>query len=210
MAEQTILVVEDDPKIRNLLRNVLEGEGFRVLLSDDGAEVLELIARQPVSLVTLDIRLGSLNGLELAREIGRVSSVPIIMVTGRGDVIDRVAGLEVGADDYISKPFHVREVVARVRSVLRRAGAGATGNPRPAQPEAAGGLRALGRHAGQLLRIPGMSVNTPQNWRYERGFTGGAIVGRPAGFVEIAAAAEPGWDVERSLGDRITLPLRRP
>lgn len=128
MEKQTLLVVEDDPKIRTLLRKVLEGEGYSVLLSDDGEEVLELIGNRGVDLITLDIHLGSRNGLELAREIRRVSEVPIIMVTGQGDVIDRVAGLEVGADDYISKPFHVREVIARVRSVLRRSGRGGAEN----------------------------------------------------------------------------------
>jgi len=128
MAKQTLLVVEDDPKIRTLLRNVLEGEGFAVLLSDDGKEVLELMGNQRIDLITLDIHLGSLNGLDLVREIRAVSAVPIIMVTGQGDIIDRVVGLEVGADDYIAKPFHVREVVARIRSVLRRSGLGAVEN----------------------------------------------------------------------------------
>ncbi|NNE82127.1 MAG: response regulator transcription factor [Silicimonas sp.] len=122
MANQTLLIVEDDPKIRTLLVNVLEGEGYDVVQSDDGEEVLDLIAKQAIDLITLDIHLGSRNGLELAREIRSVSTVPIIMVTGQDDVIDRVVGLEVGADDYIAKPFHVREVIARVRSVLRRSG----------------------------------------------------------------------------------------
>ena len=121
MAVQTILVVEDDPKIRTLLRNVLEDEGYSVLEAENAAEVLDFFNTSPISLITLDIHLGSDNGLELAREVRRSSSVPIIMVTGKDDVIDRVVGLEVGADDYITKPFHVREVVARVRSVLRRA-----------------------------------------------------------------------------------------
>lgn len=128
MSEQTLLVVEDDPKIRTLLRNVMEGEGFRVLESDSGAEVRELIDSGEIDLVTLDIHLGSENGIELAREIRQSSSVPIIMVTGQDDVIDRVVGLEVGADDYITKPFHVREVIARIRSVLRRSGNGPAEN----------------------------------------------------------------------------------
>ena len=128
MEKQILLVVEDDPKVRRLLRNVLEGEGFGVRESDNGDEVLTLIDSEKIDLITLDIHLGSRNGLELAREIRRVSVVPIIMVTGQDDVIDRVVGLEVGADDYITKPFHVREVIARVRSVLRRAGRGGSGN----------------------------------------------------------------------------------
>ena len=121
MTDQIILVVDDDPKITGLLRNVLEGEGFGVLEAENEADVLNQIATAPISLITLDIHLGSLNGLDLARAIRRVSRVPIVMVTGKGDVIDRVVGLEVGADDYITKPFHIKEVVARIRSVLRRA-----------------------------------------------------------------------------------------
>lgn len=120
MSRQTILVVDDDPKICALLRNVLEGEGFDVLEAQTAAEVFAAAERRKFDLITLDIHLGRDNGLDLAREIRKVSSVPIIMVTGQDDVIDRVLGLEIGADDYITKPFHVREVVARVRSVLRR------------------------------------------------------------------------------------------
>ncbi len=120
MSDQTILVVDDDPKIRTLLRNVLEDDGFVVSEAQDAGEVLAAIETVPVSLITLDLNLGSDNGIDLARKIRRTTQVPIIMVTGKDDVIDRVVGLEVGADDYITKPFHVREVVARIRSVLRR------------------------------------------------------------------------------------------
>ncbi len=120
MEQQIILIVEDDPKIRSLLRNVMEGEGFAVLEAQTASEVAELLDSKPVALITLDIHLGHDNGLDLARDIRKKSTVPIIMVTGQDDVIDRVVGLEIGADDYITKPFHIREVVARVRSVLRR------------------------------------------------------------------------------------------
>lgn len=120
MKDQTILVVEDDQKIRNLLRNVLEDEGARVVEAETAAQVMQVISDMSPSLVTLDLHLGADNGLDIARQIRSISQVPIIMVTGKEDVIDRVVGLEVGADDYITKPFHVREVVARVRSVLRR------------------------------------------------------------------------------------------
>ncbi|WP_299740174.1 response regulator transcription factor [uncultured Roseobacter sp.] len=122
MTDQTILVVEDDSKIRTLLRNVMEDEGYSVLEADSAVDVLETIKSTRIDLITLDIHLGSENGLELAKEIRRISDISIIMLTGKGDVIDRVVGLEVGADDYITKPFHVREVIARIRSVLRRAG----------------------------------------------------------------------------------------
>ncbi len=138
MPRQTILVVEDDAKVRALLRNVLEDDGFDVSEASTAAQALQAIEAQTVSLITLDLNLGLDNGIELARKIRRVSQVPIIMVTGKEDVIDRVVGLEVGADDYITKPFHVREVLARIRSVLRRANTAAAVAPEPVQrPEGA-------------------------------------------------------------------------
>lgn len=120
MSDQKILVVEDDAKIRTLLRNVMEHEGYSVLEAENARQVMDLVKSSCISLITLDIHLGADNGLELARDIRRLSGVPIIMITGKDDVIDRVVGLEIGADDYITKPFHVREVIARIRSVLRR------------------------------------------------------------------------------------------
>ncbi|WP_254684837.1 response regulator [Tateyamaria omphalii] len=114
------LIVEDDPKVRAVLRNLLEDDGFNVIEATSAAETLECIAAQDLSLVTLDIHLGAESGLDLARQIRKLSTVPMVMVTGKDDLIDRVVGLEVGADDYITKPFHVREVIARIRAVLRR------------------------------------------------------------------------------------------
>jgi DNA-binding response OmpR family regulator len=120
MTNQTILVVEDDAKIRTLLRNVLEGEGFSVFEAGCATEAWDIIKKSTVNLITLDLHLGRDDGLQLARDIRAQFRVPIVMVTGKDDVIDRVVGLEIGADDYIAKPFHIREVVARIRSVLRR------------------------------------------------------------------------------------------
>lgn len=120
MTDQTILVVDDDQKIRTLLRNVLEDDGFAVREAETAQQVSNELASGTIDLITLDINLGKDNGVDVARSIRRTSQVPIIMVTGKDDVIDRVVGLEVGADDYITKPFHLREVIARVRSVLRR------------------------------------------------------------------------------------------
>ncbi len=115
-----ILIVDDDQKVRLLLRRCFEGEGFRVTEAARGAEVGQALENSNVDLVTLDLSLPDLDGLSIARQIRERSAVPIIMVTGKGDMIDRVIGLEVGADDYIAKPFHLREVLARVRAVLRR------------------------------------------------------------------------------------------
>lgn len=115
-----ILVVDDDPEIRNLLHVALGREGYSVTEAGDAASARARLERGGIDLITLDLTLGADDGLKLAREIRAQSDVPIIMVTGKGDAIDRVVGLELGADDYVSKPFNLREVVARVRAVLRR------------------------------------------------------------------------------------------
>ncbi len=118
--ESTALVVEDDEKIRRVLRNVLEDDGFSVIEAEDAARALDIIGSRPITLVTLDIQLGPDNGMDVLRDLRKLSDVPVIMVTGKDDVFDRVLGLEIGADDYIAKPFHVREVLARIHAVLRR------------------------------------------------------------------------------------------
>lgn len=133
-----ILVVDDDPKVRLLLRRCFEGEGWRVSEAGSGSEFAEA-ARGHLDLITLDLNLPDTDGLALAREVRTRSAVPIIMVTGKSDTIDRVVGLELGADDYIAKPFHVREVLARVRAVLRRSDKSAP-QVNSAQPEPQGTL----------------------------------------------------------------------
>jgi len=119
-ASVAILVVDDEGEVRTLLRKCFEREGFHVLEAKDGAELRARIEQHPISLITLDLTLGGEDGLELAREIRAKCNVPIVMISGKGDTIDRVVGLELGADDYITKPFQLREVLARVRAVLRR------------------------------------------------------------------------------------------
>jgi DNA-binding response OmpR family regulator len=121
-----ILVVDDDPKVRALLRRCFEGEGFAVSEAKDGCELQAQLDRHPVSLITLDLNLGGENGLDLARQVRKERNIPIIMLTGKGDAIDRVVGLELGADDYLVKPFELRELLARVRAVLRRSRAATT------------------------------------------------------------------------------------
>ncbi len=115
-----ILVVDDDARVRAMLARYFEGEGFRVTLAADGATMRQCFSGSSVDLVLLDLVLPGEDGLLLARELRAQSDVGIIMLTGRGDMVDRVVGLEVGADDYIPKPFELREVLARVKSVLRR------------------------------------------------------------------------------------------
>lgn len=119
-----ILVVDDDAEIRRLLRAAFEAEGMGVREASQSAECVEILARDAVDLVTLDLNLGGEDGLRLARDLRMRRNVPIVMITGKADPIDRIVGLELGADDYIVKPFHMREVVARVRAVLRRYEAG--------------------------------------------------------------------------------------
>jgi DNA-binding response OmpR family regulator len=120
MAGTHILVVDDDPKVRTLLRRCFEGEGFAVSEAGDGAGLRAALGRDTVALITLDLNLGRENGLDLAREIRRDWNTPIIMLTGKSDAVDRIVGLELGADDYLAKPFELRELLARVRAVLRR------------------------------------------------------------------------------------------
>jgi two-component system alkaline phosphatase synthesis response regulator PhoP len=118
---RTILVVEDEPQIAGIVRDYLEHAGFAVISAGDGAAALALVrVRRPDALV-LDLGLPRVDGLDVIRAIRRDSRVPILILSARGDETDRVAGLELGADDYVVKPFSPRELVARVRAVLRRA-----------------------------------------------------------------------------------------
>ncbi|MCW1754131.1 MULTISPECIES: response regulator [Rhizobium] len=116
-----LLVVDDDPRIRHMLTRYFQEEGYAVSSASDGIEMRVYLRQQNFDAILLDLVLpGGADGLDLAREIRAQSDVPIMMLTGRDDVVDRIVGLEVGADDYIAKPFHLREVHARLKSVLRR------------------------------------------------------------------------------------------
>jgi two-component system, OmpR family, alkaline phosphatase synthesis response regulator PhoP len=117
---KTILVVDDEPRIAALVRDYLEQAGFAVLVAGDGRNALVLARSRRPDLVVLDLGLPGLDGLDVARALRRDSDVPILMLTARTDEADRVAGLELGADDYVTKPFSPREIVARVRAILRR------------------------------------------------------------------------------------------
>jgi DNA-binding response OmpR family regulator len=118
----TVLLVDDEESVQKLLTFPLEREGFGVIQARDGEEALEQFRSEAVDLVVLDLMLPKLSGLEVCRRIrGRGSAVPIIMLTARGDEVDKVLGLELGADDYITKPFSIREFMSRVRALLRRA-----------------------------------------------------------------------------------------
>lgn len=117
---RSVLVVEDEPKLRDLLRSYLEREGLEVFTTASGAEALTVSQNAELDLVVLDLGLPDIPGEEVVRELRRRSDVPIIMLTARSDESDRIAGLEMGADDYLTKPFSPRELVLRVHAVLRR------------------------------------------------------------------------------------------
>jgi two-component system phosphate regulon response regulator OmpR len=114
------LVVDDDGKLQNLLREFLEGYGVEVLSLLDGNNIIDNLEGMKPDVVVLDIMLPGKDGLELLKEIRRFSSVPVIMLTARGEETDRIVGLELGADDYLPKPFNPRELLARIRAVMRR------------------------------------------------------------------------------------------
>ena len=120
-----ILTVEDDERIRTAVRMALEDEGWEVAESDNGEDALLMFGQQPTDVVLIDIMLPGIDGFDVCRSIRRVSDVPIVMVTARADTHDVVAGLEAGADDYLTKPFAPKELSARIRALLRRSRTGA-------------------------------------------------------------------------------------
>jgi len=120
-----ILVADDDPHIRDVIRFALEREGMAVVEAEDGGAALALASSEQPDLIVLDIMMPELDGIEVCRRLRRLSAVPIVFLSSRDDEIDRVVGLELGGDDYVTKPFSPRELVARIKAVLRRFGAGA-------------------------------------------------------------------------------------
>ena len=115
-----VLVVDDEPMVRAVLRRTLETEGFSILEASTREDALKTFGETQIDLVTLDLKLGHFDGLQLAREMRAIRNVPLVMITGRDSQIDRIVGLEHGADDYIVKPFNLRETMLRIHCVLRR------------------------------------------------------------------------------------------
>lgn len=132
-----ILVVDDEQRIIDLAKMYIEQEGYKVNSSTDGAEALNLILSDTPSLVVLDLMLPGMDGLEVCRRVRAQSDVPIIMLTARSDDIDKIVGLELGADDYLTKPFNPRELVARIKAILRRS---ERKQPNESQPIVVGNL----------------------------------------------------------------------
>src|SRR5437773_945883 len=166
---QKILIIEDEEGIIHLLTVYMKDAGYSVVAARDGADGLALHAREHPDLVLLDIMLPAIDGFEVCRRIREWSRTPILMLTARGDEDDRVNGLELGADDYLVKPFSPRELVSRVRAILRRTGEqeaiGAIGalftvSPLGMAPDA-GSSAGVQRSEKEVLRFPGLIVDLP-------------------------------------------------
>jgi DNA-binding response OmpR family regulator len=156
-----VLVVEDEPKLRELIRAYLERDGFAVLSTGSGAEAITLAARSDPDLIVLDLRLPDVPGEEVAREIRQSSDVPILMLTAKAAEEDRIAGLELGADDYLTKPFSPRELVLRAQAILRR---GRDGRP-ASGPMAFGDGELVVDEARRTVVAHGHEVQlTPSEW----------------------------------------------
>lgn len=123
MSKQTILIADDDSNICELLRLYLEKDGFKTVIANNGREALDFADKFSPDLIVLDIMMPQLDGWQVCREIRKKSNTPIIMLTAKGETFDKILGLELGADDYVSKPFDSKEVVARIKAILRRSGA---------------------------------------------------------------------------------------
>ena len=149
-----ILVVDDQKEICDVVQVYLSGEGYQVTAASDGANMRRVMAQHPIDLVILDLMLPGEDGLTLARALRQESNVGIIILTGRGETVDRIIGLEMGADDYLPKPFHLRELLARVKSVLRRVSA------RSKEPAPAGN-RSRARFSGWNLDLSTRELVSP-------------------------------------------------
>lgn len=169
---QKILVVDDEPQIRTVLRGYLEAEGYDVAEAADGAEALAALREDPAALVLLDVMLPGMDGLEVLRQLRSFSDAYVILVTARAEEVDKLVGLGVGADDYVTKPFSPREVTARVKAMLRRDNRGDRADADP------------------VLRFDGLSVN-PAHREVEA--NGTSVVLSSLEFDLLAAlAVEPG------------------
>jgi len=150
-----ILVVDDEPEIAEVLRRYLTGQGYTVSTAESGTAMRRIMAEAAVDLVLLDLGLPGEDGLALMRSLRKTSSVAVIVVTGRGEQVDRIVGLEVGADDYVTKPFDVRELAARVRSVLRR-------TLERVDSADSGAPLEIARFAGWTLHLAARRLDSPQ------------------------------------------------
>ncbi|MBE7028192.1 MAG: response regulator transcription factor [Ruminococcaceae bacterium] len=155
MNNQRVLVVDDDKNICELIRLYLEKEGFKVTLAHDGQTAVNLFKESSPAVVLLDVMLPKMDGFQVCREIRRISNIPIIMLTAKGETFDKVLGLELGADDYIVKPFENKELVARIKAVLRRYGQSDNADKEIVYPSIVVNL------SNYELKINGKSIDIP-------------------------------------------------
>jgi DNA-binding response OmpR family regulator len=159
-----ILVVDDEANIADTLKYNLVREGYQVSIAGDGRQALELFKREKPDVVVLDLMLPGVNGLDVCRQLRQISTVPILMLTAKEEEVDKILGLELGADDYMTKPFNLRELIARIRAMLRRMemlqGNGASSNPN-------GNGRADSKNGGEtgqhLITVGELQINTNQH-----------------------------------------------
>jgi len=145
ITDSEILIVDDDPRLREVVRYALTQAGFRVREAGDGRAALEEIARKKPDLVVLDVVMPELDGVEVCRRIRKESSMPVVFLSSKGEEVDRVLGLELGGDDYLSKPFSPRELVSRVKAVLRRVRPRTVEAPEPVEAPVPGNTIVVGR-----------------------------------------------------------------
>ena len=162
MSMGKILVVDDDYNICELLRLYIEKEGYDVVIANDGGQAITKFKMEKPDLILLDIMLPVLDGWQVCREIRKTSQCPIIMLTAKGEVFDKVLGLELGADDYVIKPFETKEIVARIKAVLRRAGINTSANVSMTDSSRKEGIPPPDMEYLQEVRVfPGLSTYFP-------------------------------------------------
>lgn len=156
---QTILVVDDEAKLRDMIRLYLDQEGYRVVTAGNGREALYVARVEKPDLIILDLMMPEMGGTEFMRAFSKEAETPVIMLTAKVDDQDKILGLELGADDYVTKPFNVRELIARVRAVLRRAQKG------PAEPEMLRGADIVIDRTGRIVQVADRTVDlTPSEF----------------------------------------------
>ncbi|MBI5163638.1 MAG: response regulator [Magnetospirillum sp.] len=190
-ANPRVLVVEDEQTIADILMDYLRKAGFQAHHLANGSAAIEVIRRDPPDLVVLDLMLPGVDGVAVCREVRRFSTVPVIMATARVEEVDRLLGLEVGADDYICKPFSPREVVARVAAVLRRSGRTPAGDPAPPRVDI--------DEAGQRIAIQGQRLDlTPTEYRLLR-----LLASHPGRIYSRAQILDLAYHQDQEVSDRI-------
>ncbi|MDM8515024.1 response regulator [Desulfobacterales bacterium HSG16] len=150
--DKTVLLVDDDKKLTSLLKEYLEGNGFEVFIAGDGSEIIQKLENISPDMVILDIMMPGPDGLDVLKEIRRIFDLPVIMLTARRDETDRIVGLELGADDYLPKPFNPRELLARMKAVLRRVPADGVMKP-------SGGQVKNGENDGMMITLGGITLD---------------------------------------------------